>query len=563
MNSMASPAGADELGPGDRETAFSRLREIVGDANFIVDPGELEQRSKDTIPAVTRPFAFVYPGSVEEVQAIVRLANEFRIPLWTVSTGRNWGYGASTAVREGSLIVVLTRMNKVIELNEDLAYAVIEAGVTYRQFNAHLKQSGLKLWTDCTDGPPDGSVTGNALDRGMGVTDYCDHFGNICGMEVVLPSGELMHTGGGALGKCKTWNVHKWGTGPYLEGLFTQANFGIVTKVGVWLMPAPEAFNFFALELEDDRNLPALVDDLRDLGLRRIIAGGCHFFNDIVTFAVVSQYPPELIASRENLSDAMRAEWRKKYGVSHWSAGGTTIGSAGQVRANRAIIKKRLARYGRIEFLDDRKVGLVKRALSVLREAHKKPLLAKAVEAFVRLVTGGKTMDALEVVPHLYSVMQGNPSDYFVRHAYFRSPVPKPDTDSHPARDNCGLMWFAPIAPMAGKYVQEIIDLCEPLFREAGFDFYVASLVQNPRAVIVLMSIMYLKDDPEQVAKAKALYQDLSRITIEAGYQQYRTSVAYMHKILDQAPEFKAFANLLKSAADPNGIIAPGKYGLG
>jgi len=547
----------------DIDAAFSKLKEIVGEDHLIVDAAELEVRSRDTIPSVKQALAFVYPGNVEEVQAIVRLANEFKIPLWPLSTGRNWGYGGASAARPGALVVGLYRLDKIIEVNEEMAYAVIEPGVTYRQFNTHIKAIGAKLWTDSIDGPPNGSVTGNALDRGMGVTDYCDHFGNVCGMEVVLPTGELMRTGGGKFDDCKTWNVHKWGTGPYLEGLFTQGNFGIVTKIGIWMMPAPEAFNAFALELHDDKDLPALVDDLRKLALRRILAGGCHFYNDVVAFAILTQYPPELMASGGNLSDEMRAKLRAQYGISHWAAGGGTSGTRAQVRSNRAIIKKTLSRYGRIEFLDEKKVALVNFALGLVRKAKGSPFWTNALTKLASIATGGKSIEAIEVVPHLYTVLTGNPSEYFVRHGYFKSPVPKPDSGTDSARDNCGIMWFAPIAPTTGKNVQELIDLCEPLFKRYGFDFYVASLMQNPRAVIVLMSIMYVKANPEETARAQALYNDLARVTEEAGYQQYRTSVAYMDRILDQAPEFKAFANRLKAAADPNGIMAPGKYGLG
>lgn len=560
MNSQTSPS---EWNPAEINLAFSKLREIVGEEHLIVDADELERRSRDTIPSVRQPLAFVYPGSVEEVQAIVRLANEFKIPLWPVSTGRNWGYGAATAAKDGSLIVGLYRLNKIIEVNEEMAYAVIEPGVTYRQFNTHIKESGVKLWTDSIDGPPNGSVTGNALDRGMGVTDYCDHFGNVCGMEVVLPNGELMRTGGGKFGDCKTWNVHKWGTGPYLEGLFSQGNFGIVTKIGLWMMPAPEAFAAFALELNDLKDLPALVDDLRKLALRRILSGGCHFYNDIVAFAILTQYPPELLASGGSLSDEMRAEIRAKYGVSPWAAGGATSGTKGQVSANRKIIKKTLSRYGRIEFLDKNKIALVNFGLAVIHWAKFSPFLTKLLTKIVDIASGGKSVEAVEVVPHLYSVLQGNPSDYFVRHAYFKSTVPKPSSDLDPTRHNIGQMWFAPISPTTGKNVQELIDICEPLFRQYGFDYYTASLMQNPRAVIVLTSIIYVRDDPAQTAKAEALYNELVRATEAAGYQQYRTSVAFMDRILDQAPAFKAFANQLKAAADPNNIMAPGKYSLG
>ena len=81
--------------------------------------------------------------------------------------------------------------------------------------------------------------------------------------------------------------------------------------------------------------------------------------------------------------------------------------------------------------------------------------------------------------------------------------------------------------------------------------------------MIVLMSIFFDKGSAEEAEKAQALYQALCEATAEAGYPQYRTGVAYMDRILERAPIFKGFAETLKSAADPNLILAPGRYGLG
>ena len=156
-------------------------------------------------------------------------------------------------LHDGAVILLLERMNRILEVNEDLAYAVIEPGVTYKQLADHLRSRAIKLWADCTDSTPQGSVLGNALDRGLGHTPYGDHFGNLCGLEVVLANGEVIQTGA-APPDSPTWHTFKWGTGPYLEGLFSQSNFGIVTRAGIWLMPEPEAFQAFLCEIEQEEN---------------------------------------------------------------------------------------------------------------------------------------------------------------------------------------------------------------------------------------------------------------------------------------------------------------------
>ena len=73
----------------------------------------------------------------------------------------------------------------------------------------------------------------------MGYTPYGDHFMMQCGMEVVLANGEVMRTGMGAMPGTNTWQLFKYGFGPYVDGMFSQSNFGVVTKMGIWLMPEP------------------------------------------------------------------------------------------------------------------------------------------------------------------------------------------------------------------------------------------------------------------------------------------------------------------------------------
>ena len=61
-------------------------------------------------------------------------------------------------------------------------------------------------------------------------------------MEVVLANGEVVRTGMGAVPNAKSWQQNKWGCGPWVDGLFRQGNMGIVTKMGFYLMPRPEAY---------------------------------------------------------------------------------------------------------------------------------------------------------------------------------------------------------------------------------------------------------------------------------------------------------------------------------
>ena len=109
-----------------------------------------------------KPYAAVAPASTEEVQEIVRVANEFGVPLWPVSRGKNFAYGGAAPVMAGTVVLDLARMNRILEVNEEFGYALVEPGVSYFDLYDYIQEKGLKLWLDVPD-PGWGSVVGNAL----------------------------------------------------------------------------------------------------------------------------------------------------------------------------------------------------------------------------------------------------------------------------------------------------------------------------------------------------------------------------------------------------------------
>ena len=216
--------------------------------------------------------AVVQPASVDELQAIVRAANDHGVPLWVSSQGRNNGYGGSSPRVRGSVVVNLRRMNRVLEIDGDAAYAVVEPGVSFFELYEAVRGSGNKLWISV----PDlgwGSVIGNALEYGVGYTPYGEHANTVCGLEVLLPSGELIRTGPGAISNGRAWHVYKRSFGPSFDGLFFQSNLGIVTRMGVWLMPEPECYLPGWVMVSRDDDLGAMVDTLRELMLGGSITG--------------------------------------------------------------------------------------------------------------------------------------------------------------------------------------------------------------------------------------------------------------------------------------------------
>src|SRR3954447_23207727 len=116
--------------------------------------------------AERRASAAVAPASVEQVQAVVRAANRYKVPLFPISTGKNFAYGGPAPNMTGTVVVDLKRMNKVLDVDAERFTCLVEPGVSYIDLYRHIHERGLKVWIDHPS-PGWGSPMGNALDHGI------------------------------------------------------------------------------------------------------------------------------------------------------------------------------------------------------------------------------------------------------------------------------------------------------------------------------------------------------------------------------------------------------------
>ncbi len=276
------------VSPADFNRVLSAWRDTVG-GDWVFTSAEDVGLYRDAYspywdePQERVASAAVAPSTVEQVQAIVRVANQYRVPLYAISTGRNLAYGGSAPVYSGSVVLDLKRLNRVLEVNERNAFALVEPGVSYLDLYDHITKARLDLWID----PPDpgwGSVIGNALDGGGGWTasPFRDHFGAHCGMEVVLANGETVRTGMGALPNSRTWQHNRWGYGPWVDGLFRQGNMGIVTKMGFHLMPRPEAVQTATVQMMREEDIIPGLDVMGLLENGGVVNGSTQLYSGLL-----------------------------------------------------------------------------------------------------------------------------------------------------------------------------------------------------------------------------------------------------------------------------------------
>ena len=224
---------------------------------------------------------------------------------------------------KGAIVVIdLKNLNEIVEVNVKAAYALIEPGVNYEQLNKYLEDNNIPFIVDFEKNSSQ-SVSGSISNRHYGYTPYGDHNMMQCGMEVMLASGKLIRTGMGAMPNSESWQLFKYGFGPYIDGTFTQSSNGIVTKVGIWLMPKAPAYKPFAVQLPTEAALNQAVEILRNFKINMLVPN---------TIAVASAQSDALQFADEDIAtigdnDAMAA----KHQLGQWNVYGALYNLPGNV----------------------------------------------------------------------------------------------------------------------------------------------------------------------------------------------------------------------------------------
>ena len=537
------------------DAAASAWREALADgavaADAVADDAKtLDRYAQTTLAHGTRPCCVLYPESTEAVQKVVGIAATHGVPVYPISRGRNWGYGDACAPADGMAIVDLSRMDRIVEVNDELAYAVVEPGVSQRAFHAHLSEHHAGLWFDASGAGLDASLVGNTVDRGFGHTRYGDHFATTCGMEIVLADGRVLNTGFGHYPNAKASRAYRYGLGPALDGLFCQSNYGIVTKIGLWLVPAPEAFNFFYITVPRHEDLAPLIDALRPLRMGGILDSAVHIGNDLRLLSANGRYPWEEAGDQIPLPEALRVEMRRPTGMGAWNVAGSLTGTAAHVRASRKALRRAVGHLGKIGFVGDTKLALGEWAASVLR----------------KLGMGDRITEQLRTLKPNYGLLKGIPTDEPLRGAQWRLRHPPgqaeapDDAPGSPLDLGCGLMWASPVLPATGRDATQVMAIAEPILREFDFEPLVTFTMITERAMVGILNVVFDKTVPSESEKADRCYHRMLEALRDAGYIPYRVGLSGFDTFRSPDDVFWQVAGQIKRALDPNDIIAPGRY---
>ena len=481
--------------------------------------------------------AAVAPDSAEQVVELVKIANKYRIPIYPISTGKNLGYGGAAPSLAGSVVFDLKRMNRVIEIDERNGYVVVEPGVSYFDLYSYIQEKGLKLWIDCPS-PGWGSLVGNALDGGVGVTlaPYRNHFEAQCGIEVVLPNGKMMRTGMGAMPGAKTWQQFKAGYGPLIDGLFKQSNYGVVTKMGFWLMPPPENHATGVVTVPKFRDLIPLVDNIGRLEQSKIIQGLWMLSSPTTGVRGDAAHmgdPPKIdpkiapILNDPNGVDMEKLDAAaQSAGVPFWACEFNLYGPKILIEAKWQCIRDAMEFIPGAEFK--------------LNDIRSLPLPAEDV---------AKMFDTGPLgIPSLRTFGLG-------------------PMVSYDGEDVVGHIFFSPVIPRTGEAAIEAMDVFAGIARKyklPGPPLQFPSSIFE-RAFLFAIGLPVTRS-PVVNSKLRDIIRELVAVSAERGWGEYRTAPAFYDLIMETYSyndhALRGLLETIKDAIDPNGIMSPGRYAI-
>ena len=216
------------------KSIINTLHQLVGVENVLTKPEELACYAYDATPGFSHmPDVVVMPSTTEEVSKVLALANQSCIPVYPRGSGTN--LTTKAVPTKGGIVLLMTKMNKIIEIDQANLTATAEPGVAVVELNKAVEQFGLIYPPDpgtVTTATLGGTVAANSGSlRGLkyGVSKHY-----VMGLELVLADGRILNTGGKNVKDVAGYDLTKLFTG-------SEGTLGVITKIIVKLMPAPEA----------------------------------------------------------------------------------------------------------------------------------------------------------------------------------------------------------------------------------------------------------------------------------------------------------------------------------
>lgn len=445
-----------------------------------------------------------FPSDREQVIAVVKWAHAHAQKTRVVSTDNNWGYNTFIKNDFPGFTINLSKMNRILDFDEDAGVISLEPGVTQGQLKKFLDEKGKNLIAPATGAGPNCSIVGNVLERGYGVTANFDHFSSCMSLEAIWPNGEiyrspLLHHGGKKVGK-----LYKWGVGPFFDGLFGQSDYGVCTSMTIALKHKPSGILgvMFQLNKSPAEAVPILRKTLQAIGG---LMGPIKITNQHRILALLDMAPELRELESPLAKHPMAMQFFNQCRIPLWQGFFAIYTDKALVPAMKSLIKD---------------------------------LLTPHIEQF-RLVEQGVYEHPQEAL--FMNMLTGTPNEKPLSIAYFRAPKPlEPNAPFSPEKDGAGILWFAPLVPANSESVKRYLEIAHEVIGKYGFEPAISFTSLSDRCFDSVLALLFNSHSEEDIARAKACYEELFKRCGSEGFVPYRIPHSFDHLVKDARAKTEA-----------------------
>lgn len=518
---------------------IEKILRVIDSKRIVLDTESLFDEVSNATGVSHVPKIKIEVRSQMEIQEILKVARSENVALYPVSRGRNWGYGSRSPYRDGSILLDLSQMNSIYDFNDKTGVVTIGPGVTPEQLCQFLEKRGGKYLVPTTGAGPDGSILANALERGFGITPETDHFQAVMSLEVVLADGSIYRSDFAEKGATELDSHFKWSIGPYADGLFSQSGLGIVTKMSIALTRKQGHIAGLYFSLRRDQDFERACEIVQDIMHRfHGQVSGMNLMNALRVIAMSRQSPEP-----GSLTDRKIGELSRALGLSEW----TGIGSLYADKACARAIENEIRR------------ALKPVCSAVVFMTRERMRLLRSLTRFVPKRWLGRYHAQFDKIDESLEIFHGVPSRAALPLVYWKSKRPVPLGPIDVDRGDTGLLWYAPIVVMESGKARELERLIVRVCRNYDLDPLITFTAFNPRVFDVTVPLLFDRTDPRQSVRAHACYSELVAEGKKIGALPYRLGVAGAETMIE-SNSFWNFQKRLKSAFDPDDLLAPGRY---
>ncbi|KGJ91146.1 FAD-binding protein [Colwellia psychrerythraea] len=508
-------------------------------------------------------MAVITITQANEIKALIDLANQcatdetLAFSLYPVSTGQNWGYGTSqpTGLSKNIILLDLGQLTQISHFDNELGLVTIEPGVTQQQLSIFLQQHNYDYMVPVTGAGPECSILANALERGYGITPYTDHFSAVTSIQGYWGNGTPYQSAISELDSSEGKFVDKtfkWGLGPYLEGLFTQSNFGIVSQMTIRLAKIKPGFTSFFIQMQDDdlleRAIPLIRKVLQDY---EGIVGSINLMDQRRLLSMFAKNPNGN-DSHQVMANKDINKLAKELRTPSWTIVGSIYGSIGVVKAVKKEINQIFKQLPckRI-YSNSSTIIIANKVINSLPTwfISKTPILSKVSEQLDSFNKGKE-------------IMLGKPNKVALKLAYWRHKGSDnfDKNDLSPGQDGCGLLWYAPLITMKAGKVREFVEFIRNTCPKFNIEPFITFTNLKHDCIDSTIPIVFDLSNPRAVEDAHNCLKSLVEEGLKKGFVPYRLNIDQQQYLLNKDSHFWQTVNKIKSSLDPHNILSQARY---